>query len=292
MSTSKPHNVLLVGLPSTGKTSFLAALWYAIQQKQSPTALVLKRLDGDSAYLNNICDAWLAFEPVGRNQTDIETMVSMYLKLHAGEDEIHLTFPDVSGETFKQQWASRQQTASYEKCIKSATGGILFVHAGAINQPLRISEVDNLAALIDESAAEEHAAQPTQSPPAVPWDIEKAPTQVQVVELLQFLMGNENFKSPFRLAIAVSAWDLVAPSKVSPQDWVKRQLPLLNQFFASHGDKFHVAFYGVSAQGGKYEEGDPAKLQDKLPARRIEIAGNGVKNRHDITEPLLWLMKS
>ena len=56
MKGSSSHNFLLMGLPSTGKTSFLAALWYAIQQTQSPTALVLKKLDGDSGYLNKIRD--------------------------------------------------------------------------------------------------------------------------------------------------------------------------------------------------------------------------------------------
>ena len=75
------HNFLLIGLPSTGKTSFLAAL-YAIQQTQSPTALVLKKLDGDSGYLNKIRDAWLAFKPVGRNPIDTKTFV-----LHAAKAE-------------------------------------------------------------------------------------------------------------------------------------------------------------------------------------------------------------
>ncbi|MGD0813505.1 MAG: hypothetical protein ABSA83_07875 [Verrucomicrobiota bacterium] len=291
MNGSTSHNFLLIGLPGTGKTSFLAALWYAIQQKQSPSALVLKKLDGDSGYLDKIRGAWLAYEVVGRNPTDSETFVSMRLKSRTGNDEAHLTFPDVSGESFKQQWVSRQLTTSYDKCLSSANGGILFIHPESITLPLRIAEVDDLAALIDEEVAEEMLVPSAVKPPSTPWDIEKAPTQVQLVDLLQFMMRHEHFQAPFRLAIVISAWDLVAPSEISPDDWIAQQLPLLNQFLASNPIKFEVAFYGVSAQGGKYDAGDMTPLQNKLPATRIEIVGQGVKNAHDITEPLLWLMR-
>lgn len=291
MNSSESHNFLLIGLPSTGKTSFLAALWYAIQQKQSPTDLVLKKLDGDSGYLNKIRDAWLAFKPVGRNPTDTETFVSMWLKRSEGDEEVHLTFPDVSGESFKQQWTSRQLTVSYDKCLRSANGGILFIHPNSITLPLRIAEVDDLAALIDDDVAKEAAAPTTVAPPSTPWDIEKAPTQVQLVELLQFLMRHPHFRQPFRLAIAISAWDLVAASKVNPENWIAQQLPLLCQFLSSNRKSFEVAFYGVSAQGGNYDGDDVAALQNKNPARRIEIVGNGVKNKHDITEPIRWLMR-
>lgn len=293
MKGPNTHNFLLIGLPSTGKTSFLAALWFAIQQTVSPTALVLKKLEGDSTYLNRIRDAWLAFKAVGRNPTDSETFVSMWLKRKDGDEEVHLTFPDVSGESFKQQWATRQLTVSYDKCLKQANGGILFIHPDSIKLPLRIQEVDDLAAMIDDGVAEEMAAPATPPPPSspVPWDIEKAPTQVQLVELLQFMMKRPSFRAPFRLAIAVSAWDLVAPSKISPEDWVTQQMPLLKQFLVAHRKSFEVGFYGVSAQGGKYEGEDIKMLENKQPVRRIEVVGNGVKNKHDITEPLLWLMR-
>lgn len=235
MKGPNAHNLLLIGLPSTGKTSLLAALWYAVQQTVSPTALVLKKLDGDSAYLHRIRDSWLAFKAVGRNPTDSETFVSMWLKRKDGDEEVHLTFPDVSGESFKQQWTARQLTVSYDKCLKQANGGILFIHPDSIKLPLRIQEVEDLAAMIDDGVAEEMGA-PATPPPSSPvsWDIEKAPTQVQIVELLQFMMKRPSFRAPFRLAIAVSAWDLVAPSKISPEDWVAQQLPLLKQFLTAH----------------------------------------------------------
>lgn len=290
MNSSKAHNFLLIGLPSTGKTSFLAALWYAVQQTRSPSSLILKKLDGDSGYLNKIRDAWLAFKPVGRNPTDSEAFVSMWLKRNNGDEEVHLTFPDVSGESFKQQWTSRQLTTSYDKCLRSANGGILFIHSNSITLPLQIAEVDSLATLIDSSIAEE-VPSPTTSSQPMPWDIEKSPTQVQIVEILQFLEGRSYFNPPFRLLIAISAWDLVVASMLEPEDWIAQQLPLLYQFLTSHRASFDIAFYGISAQGGAYDGTNVDSLQGKNPALRIEIVGKEVKNKHDITEPLLWLMR-
>ncbi len=291
MSMLKLHSVLLIGLPSTGKTSFLAALWYSVQQNLSPTGLVLKKLDGDSTYLNEIRAAWLAYKPVGRNPTDTETFVSMWLKERDSDGEVHLTFPDVSGESFKQQWTSRQLSVSYEKCLETATGGILFIHPQSIIQPLRITEVDDLAAIIDEEVAAEATEPATASPPPTPWNIENSPTQVQLVELLQFLKSQSHFRPPFRLAIVISAWDLVSVSNMTPESWVQEQLPLLNQFLSSNRNSFEIAFYGVSAQGGNYEGDQNVELRSKNPAKRIEIVGAGVKTKHDITEPLQWLMQ-
>jgi hypothetical protein len=287
-----PHNFLLIGLPATGKTSFLAALWYLVQQDKVGTALELKKLDGDSAYLNKICDSWLGYEPVGRNQTDIETFVSMWLKERNGDQEVHLTFPDISGESFKQQWASRNLTESYQNCIKSANGGLLFIHPKSLASPLRISQVANLASLVEEVDEDESAVEAkTPNPPTTPWDIEKAPTQVQIVELLQFLAMNEHFKAPFKLTIVVSAWDEAVASKLSPSEWVRQQLPLLDQYLSSHPGKFAISYCGVSAQGGNYEGKDLSVLQAKHPAERILVVGEGIENAHDITEPLLWLMQ-
>ena len=90
------HNqFLLIGLPSTGKTSFLAALWYMVGQSSVPCGLTLERLDGSSQYLNQIRDAWSKYKPVPRNKADSLNSVSMLLKSRATGQVARSAFPDL-----------------------------------------------------------------------------------------------------------------------------------------------------------------------------------------------------
>lgn len=53
------RDVVLIGLPSSGKTTFLAALWYLVTSKQIPTRLKFRALGhGDRKHLNAIVKQW------------------------------------------------------------------------------------------------------------------------------------------------------------------------------------------------------------------------------------------
>ena len=252
MNNSLSHHIVLIGLPSTGKTSFLAALWYMVNQSQIDCRLSLEKLDGDSKYLNQIRDAWLEYKPVPRNLSDKEIVVSMALKDRETGRAVGLSFPDLSGESFRLQWTARQFTSGYDKRLREASGGILFVHPENIVKPNRIDLLDDLVEA-QEGAIVENGSTKTASHVATKaWDIEKAPTQVQLVDLLQFISSREYFRPPFRLGIVVSAWDVLVKLHAAPADWISGQLPLLRQFLDCNEEIFDIAFYGVSAQGGRY----------------------------------------
>jgi hypothetical protein len=252
MNNSSSHQILLVGLPSTGKTSYLAALWYMVNQSNVDCRLSLEKLDGEIKYLNQIRDAWLEYKPVPRNRLDSETVASMALKDRETGREVGLSFPDLSGESFRLQWTERQFTSRYDERLRQASGAILFVHPERIQKPNRIDTVNDLADIVGGAVSEEEVSGETSQLATKPWDIEKTPTQVQLVELLQFVSSREYFRSPFRVAILVSAWDILVGLPETPAKWVSDQLPLLRQFLDCSEGIFDVAFYGVSAQGGRY----------------------------------------
>src|SRR5260221_701520 len=142
--TAQPTNrVLLIGLPGTGKTSFLAALWYLVQHPQIASRLRLDRLDGDSKHLNKISDAWASYEPVPHTQMDSETEVFMILKDGTGKT-LTLAFPDMSGESFNLQWTTRQFTEGYDKFLQTASGGILFITPLNYRLPIRIDTANSI----------------------------------------------------------------------------------------------------------------------------------------------------
>lgn len=281
--TSPPNSrFILIGLPATGKTSFLAALWYLVQHAQVPRKLKLERFDGDNKYLNQISDAWLLCQPVPRTPTDSEKVVSMILRNTESGNTITLTFPDLSGESFSLQWSERQITISYDNLLKTASGGVLFVNP----RPHKPARIDAAAPLVEEMKQ----ADGDGDSHVVAWEPRLAPPQVQLVELLQFIAGREYFKPPFRLALVISAWDILKETGISPAKWFVTQVPLLSQFLESNRNIFEYTIYGVSAQGGDYTETE--KLTRVDPSERIDVvSSDGTSSSHDLTEPLIWLMR-
>jgi hypothetical protein len=284
MSDSPSKKFVLIGLPSTGKTSFLAALWYLLHHAQVEHRLTLDRMADDNRYLNDLSRLWAKCEIVPRTSTDAEQTVTMLLKDSATGGTITLTFPDLSGESFNLQWVERHFTANYDKFLRESTGGILFISPLKYDKPVRI---DAAASLIKEMGAA--GGDEGDDSSSMPWDPTQSPTQVKLVELLQFIAGRSYFKPPFRLALVISAWDQLKGEKTTPGKWLWDELPLLVQFLESNRRLFDYTMYGVSAQGGDYAQAD--QLAEMAPSERILVVGADVKNPHDLTEPLLWLMR-
>jgi hypothetical protein len=136
---------------------------------------------------------------------------------------------------------------SYDKSLQEATGGVLFVSPENIVKPHRIDTVNVALGEIGGDEGNQKAKLKDK-----PWDKEKSPTQVQLVDILQFTAGRSYFQAPFRLAIVVSAWDRVKPANRQPSKWIEVELPLLKQYLESNSEQFDVSFYGISAQGGRY----------------------------------------
>jgi hypothetical protein len=287
MTESASNQFVMIGLPASGKTSFLAALWYLVQHGEVEHRLTLERVDGDSKHLNQISNLWAGCEVVPRTSTSSERTVSMVLNDTSTKKTITLTFPDLSGESFMSQWVDRHFTVSYNEFLKESVGGVLFVSPLNYHKPVRIASAEPLLKEMGEAGQSNGEKEDDTS---IPWDPTQAPTQVQLVELLQFIAGREDFKPPFRLALVISAWDQLKGEKVSPQKWLANVMPFLSQFLASNRRLFDLNVYGVSAQGGDYNK-DVDELTGMSASERILIDGDGVKNPHDLTELLTWLMR-
>lgn len=121
------------------------------------------------------------------------------------------------------------------------------------------------------------------------------PRQVQIVDLLDALADAPVELRPARVAVIISAWDLVAPD-TAPEAWLERSMPLLHQYLHSRADEFETRIYGISAQGGRLpkrekpdEESDRKKLlEEPIAGRRIRVVGHDA-GAHDLTHPIAWL---
>jgi hypothetical protein len=121
------------------------------------------------------------------------------------------------------------------------------------------------------------------------WTPDLIPEQVRLVDLLQFLEHPPFRRALRRVAVMVSAWDLLPEPAPTPQQWLRRELPLLHQFLESNSSSFMVRVFGVSAQGGQFKGEERDRLLAEIPGERILCVGDGVKP-HDLTAPIAWLM--
>ncbi len=164
---------------------------------------------------------------------------------------------------------------------------LLFVHADTIRAPNWV---------VDEVALSRKLGLNVTDGEPVPWHPRLAPTQVQVVDLLQLLRTAPIDSGPRRVAVMLSAWDKVRGEGLSPAEYLEATLPLLAQYLRRDGDGWTWRVYGLSAQGGDYdpieENGRPQAEElrnlDK-PSSRIQLVGPEAE-AHDLTEPVAWLM--
>jgi len=283
---------LLVGLPSAGKTTFLAAFWYVVKNATSHDALRIQVLPDDQGYLNGICDVWMKGKPQQRTPSGHVHQVSMRLVDPATNLAADIVFPDLSGEMFGQQWAHRQWAAEYDALARTAAGMMLFIHPQYIEDACNIADIARGVNILTDGAKSPCAsgvpAQDLQR--ATPWDPLRAPTQVVLIDLVQFMVGEPCWLPKMKVCVVVSAWDLVERQGKPPGQWLKAEMALLYQYLTTNIRTIEYCVFGVSAQGGDLgnEETRKLLLDEAEPAKRIRVF-NGTGERSDITMPIRWL---
>jgi hypothetical protein len=277
-----PTHQLIAGLPGAGKTTFLAALWQVVEYDGIDAALVVDRLDGDREHLNDIRGRWLRCEPQRRTSSSSEAWVQMALRHRESGATSELVFPDLSGESFRAQWTTRRWSREYDSVVERCDGVMLFIHPSVIVEPQRIDQADELVAALGGGTGESGGDTEERS-----WNPDDTATQVQLVELLQFL--SERRLECMRLVVIISAWDVAQQGATTPQEWLERRVPLLHQYILANDDLWSARLIGVSAQGGDFATESARLLNEHVPAKRV-IVFDGVTTSHDITMPITTLM--
>jgi Double-GTPase 1 len=290
-------NVLGIGLPEAGKTTFLAALWHVAESEEVPGAMRLEKISENAKHLNSIRNDWLKLEPVVRTVPGQEQPTTLWLRDDRGVvGEVH--FPDLSGESFEGAWAERHWTKEYDDLVGGAESFLLFVNPDTLKEPYTIAEMQRMAEAAFPEETPENANQGTGADePSVDsgreeWSAEKAPTQVQLVELLQFSEKRQNGKRPVRVAVIVSAWDLERqdyPGEDGAGTWLTKRMSYLDQYLRSNFELFAVRVYGVSAQGGDLQKDREALQNHARASERLVIDGPDCAP-HDISEPVRWCL--
>ena len=277
--------ILLCGLPNSGKTTFIAALWYLLYNGEVDTSIAYSSLPEKRDYLCGLSDKWSSLHKISHTPTGEIQDISIPLTVNSVETVLNI--PDMSGETWKNIWISRSCSRFTVEWCTSSSSILLFIHSDDIRVPIDILTANTMAA----SVAEESNAEADRETVEVEWDPAKAPTQVMLVDILQSISREPLGVPNKKLAIVLSAWDKVTDNGMSPENYLQTYLPLLYQYLSCGAHFKSIKIFGVSAQGGDIdtnEQKDVLRIIDK-PSERILVVDEEISS-HDLTLPIKWLI--
>ena len=284
-----PRKVIVCGLPFSGKSTYIGALWHLLRSGEAATVLEYDALPADRERLNLLADKWRRCENMDRTEIADSKLVEIKVKLN--NEQLSLLLPDSSGEIWSEIWEERSCTVDLKNLAQESLGVILFIHVDRIEVPLPVVVVTEQAEILnndnDDGSGTENEAKST----VIPYSPATAPTQAKLVDILQLLA-----KSPLqsgesrRLALVLSAWDIAEDDGADPTNYIAKYLPLLNQYLQHSSDYEDVRIYGISALGGSLPEDEEALRAVAKQSDRIRVIETDQES-NDLTRPLEWLIR-
>ena len=302
MSSAPPLRLCLIGLPATGKTTYIAALWGYLTSGLPAGGYRVTDFPDDPSYLNQIAAAWAAGDPMPRNSLGATDRIEFTIETPTGT-AITLVLPDLPGEVFRN---AILRPFIDEDAAEAVTGSdllLVFVNGekartysalGDHDVPPPNEIDDDATSGADTTEDGTDATEPgtggsspdtAKTPERKEFSVQDLDSDTLNTELLQRLVHITRDTGLPRLAVVVSAWDAHHASGDKPADWLAREQPMLSQLVDEVSRAVPVGVVGVSAQGANYSD-DPAVIE-KLANERpwgCDEAGE----RTDIAGPLIW----
>lgn len=274
-------SILLVGLPGTGKTNYLARIWASLREGKSavastPDSGVIKYVEDALAHL-------LEGEFAGRTLLDFDDESGTFripIRI-AGGPVAELVVPDVDGEMWRGAVENSEISSRWYSELCGTHTAILFVRAVSPHNHMPLDWVTSDGILTRIALDEEVQA--------------RIPTQVYLCQLLRFLetIRSSDSEKPRKVAVVVTAWDRLDAQRrtKSPWDYLESEFPLFHGSLRS-SEALDVEAFGISVVGGDLTD-DLAFKDDFLKCGDVHDAGfvvHGTTEYKDITLPVAWLL--
>lgn len=281
-------NIVLIGGPETGKTNYLARLWAALGEGDG--ILRAPKTPENIKYVEEALEFLLGgqFAPRTDNALDADgSGLEISVCTDDGDDSttVELVVPDVNGEMWRGAVENLELSSKWLDALGSASGVLIFLRA---HSPLNVSPLDWVVAkdLLSAGAggAEQQVGLPTQV------------VACELVRILEFARRQAKNAAKLRLAILISAWDLLdeEASDSGPEEFVNAQFPLLAGRLRDLSG-IEVEYFGVSVVGGDLRQDEEfRKSFHQLPLNKrgyvaYKAAGR-IEMSPDLTLPVAWVV--
>lgn len=277
----------IMGLPASGKTTFLVAFTYMLMNYTRKVGLHMKpdvKQEGLTESFQKEINRWTNFEPL--THTAVGQVHRMkYVLYDEMDDRYELEVPDVSGETFSAIIKDRYIDDKTLNDWMRADTILFFINLDKMN----IGDSEELLTEMPISVQNLLAGQNEQIYESSIKDMSEFPGQFALVELLQILCHVR--KKSINIKFIISAWDNIealneGKDAIIPEEIFSEKLPLVYQFInASKGDLM-VQYWGVSAQGSSLE--DSAEIERMSfsvePMERVKVVDTMGKISFDLSK--------
>ena len=264
------HKILIAGLPDTGKSTFIGALWALVKHYSKQISLSMIASDSNVPdlveKLDNLSQAWERVMYIQRSSKDIAENMQIELVSSADETKIvSLDFPDFMGESFRKI-ISQNHPKEINLWCKNADSLLFFIN----NFSFGIFYDDFESYKKDDDVSKLRFNHPELTP-------ENMTPATQNMLILRYLKEHSNFKN---VTICITQWDKYVkvhstPLKlVSPEEYLKKNSPALYNFIKYHFPS--ARFYGLSSQGGEYKYN---KQTEEQIEKDIRIVNANCKNK-------------
>jgi hypothetical protein len=270
---SESRTIALLGLPRTGKSTYVGALWLLIQDPSS-ASVVESDAAGDRSYVDELADMVGRAQEMPRTEVDSREGLAISIEFDDGP-ALWLSLPDLSGESVRELVEERHWRLTLEQALEDADALVLFVHPDRIGAPIPIAMAAAAAGPLVDAA-------PAHAPVFEP---KRACTAAKLVDAMENILDATRRPEPLRVAIVVSAWDTVAGDR-TPDAWLAERLPGLRDMLMANPDLVETRVFGVSAQGGRLPD-----QQSELASRELRFrvyAKDGAGRPADLSDPLRW----
>lgn len=277
---------MIAGLPGSGKSTYIGALWYCLMHPDNIEGIKLvadkMNLADDLTVLNRLSDAYKNMKLIDRNYSDQNETVQINLKVADSDTKIQVEVPDFLGENFRDL-VELKESELVSEWLKDTDTLVYFMNE--ITPP----EFED-----DHGPEDDEKPMPVKEVPQ--FSIKTISAVAMNIMVLKCLLNKKSFK---KVVIVLSWWDKNTDNGVvpnNPQKYLKEYSPALFNFIQHHIPNFEII--GLSAQGLEYpkeDQGNYEATQKEIKAKTREgkrsFVEIGDKIVHDLSLPLYLLIK-
>ena len=274
-------SVVVLGGPDSGKSNYIARLWTALREKKGELVEAVQPTDID--FVLEAAEHLFQGQFIHRSeQTEDRRDFEVTVRSRSNGKQAKIVVPDISGELWWRAVTDLDVSPDLMEDMRAASGALLFLREGS----------DQNVQPLDWITAKKYLSKMKVV------DDKGPPTQVMLCELIRFLeltLARRPDGGKPRLAVVVSAWDLVGVDvfERGPLSYLEEEYPML----AGRLDDvstLDVQVFGLSVVGGNLDEEGFKKtfLERGIDGHgwvAIRAADNGTWAADpDLTKPVAW----